>query len=330
MYGVWMIAFWAAVAPQTESSLPDFYRNVDRLIWVVDDLDRVVSGWRRLGFEQIREYGEIDLPGEEFRGKPAKARVKMAAGRLGSARVRWLQPVAGENAYSDFLSRHGSGIFSLVHRVPTQEVLDRETRRLAGLGVGVLERGGIDGPTGKLNYIYLDTEKQGKYVLGLVYAEGNPTELPEQLPMGLLKLSQYAFVVRDPRAVSAFWNRLGFPGFTFTHGPLRNTMYQEKAAQFDMELGWQRHGPIPYEWILPLKGPMTYQDHLRKHGEGVHHIAFDVGDIDKVTAQWKSLGLSPVMSGAWGDEGKPGSGRFSYSDADAIGGIAVEFLWNFR
>jgi hypothetical protein len=26
----------------------------------------------------------------------------------------------------------------------------------------------------------------------------------------------------------------------------------------------------------------------------------------------------------------PGSGKFAYSDADSIGGIAIEFLWNFK
>jgi catechol 2,3-dioxygenase-like lactoylglutathione lyase family enzyme len=329
MYTLCMVAISAALLQQAASNLPDFYRSVDRVIWVVDDLDRVVSGWRRLGFDQIREYGEIELRGEEFRGKPATAKVRMAAARLGSARVRWLQPVAGDNAYSDFLARRGSGIFSLVHRVPIKDAMDQEVRRLTGLGVGVLEKGALDGPTGKLNYVYMDTEKDGKYVLGLIHDEGGAADLAEQAPAGLTKFSQYAFVVRDPRAASAFWSRLGFPEFTFTHGPLRNTVFQGKPAQFDMELGWQRHGPIPYEWILPLKGPMTYDDHIKKHGEGFHHLAFNVDDIDKVTALWNSLGFPPVMSGAWGEEGKRGSGRFSYSDTDSIGGVAVEFLWNF-
>jgi hypothetical protein len=39
---------------------------------------------------------------------------------------------------------------------------------------------------------------------------------------------------------------------------------------------------------------------------------------------------SIVQSGAWGEKGKPGSGRFAYAATDAFGGVTTEFLWNHR
>ncbi|MGH9338492.1 MAG: hypothetical protein ACRD1R_02615 [Acidobacteriota bacterium] len=30
----------------TESALPGFYRHVDTIVWVVDDLQPVLEGWR--------------------------------------------------------------------------------------------------------------------------------------------------------------------------------------------------------------------------------------------------------------------------------------------
>jgi 4-hydroxyphenylpyruvate dioxygenase-like putative hemolysin len=91
-----------------------------------------------------------------------------------------------------------------------------------------------------------------------------------------------------------------------------------------------RHGKVVYEWIIPEKGPSTWHDHLDKHGEGVHHIALNVDDMDKAIAEWKQAGYEYVMGGAWGEAGKPGSGRFAYVDAQRASGIDVELLWNYR
>ena len=35
-----------------------------------------------------------------------------------------------------------------------------------------------------------------------------------------------------------------------------------------------------------------------------------------------------VQSGAWGEAGKPGAGRFAYADTTRFGGVTVELLWN--
>ncbi len=318
------------LCPQLYAELPDFYRRVDRITWVVEDVDKVVEGWRKLGFEQIQNAREISLDNTWVRGKRQASKVKVAAARLGSVQVRWIQPISGRNAYTEYKSKHGSGVFSLVHRVPTRQALEAEITRLAGLGVHVLEKGEVRSSLGTVSYAYMDTEQEGKYALGLIHvAEVGAAEMPSQAPMDL-KLSQYAFVVRDPRSVSSYWNRLGFPEMTFTHGSLRDLIHRGMKGKFDQELGWQRHGEIVYEWILPLKGPTVYEEHLKAHGEGFHHLAFDTNDIDGVTARWKELGFLTTQSGAWGEPAKPGSGRFAYVDVSSIGGISIEFLWNFR
>jgi hypothetical protein len=91
-----------------------------------------------------------------------------------------------------------------------------------------------------------------------------------------------------------------------------------------------RHGTVVYEWIIPEKGPSTWHDHLEKHGEGVHHLAFNVDDMDRAIAEWKQAGYPYVMGGAWGEPGKRGYGRFAYMDAQAAGGIDIELLWSYR
>jgi hypothetical protein len=97
-----------------------------------------------------------------------------------------------------------------------------------------------------------------------------------------------------------------------------------------MRLGWQRHGTVVYEWIQPLRGPSTYEDHLAHHGEGLHHIAFNVDDMDEGNRLWDSFGFPVLMAGAWGKKAQPGSGRFAYHDAGGCCGVEIELLWNFK
>ena len=115
-----------------------------------------------------------------------------------------------------------------------------------------------------------------------------------------------------------------------THPPLSERRYRGRPAQFDQKLGWHRHGTVTWEWIEALQGPTVYLDFLEAYGEGVHHIGFDAPDIDAAVAAWARFGVPVAQSGAWGDKGKPGSGRFAYVATDVYGGVTIELLWNFR
>ena len=310
------------------SPLPDFYRNVDRLTWIVDDVDATVRGWKKLGFENIREPGEIELA-VTFRGKKETVKCRAASGWLGDLAVDWYQLRGGNNAFSEFKARHGAGVFSIVHRIPDRRALDAELQRMRQLGVSVLQTVDPGTSAGPTTYTYLDTETGGKYVLGLVLSSAPLTAPPAAAkPCG--PVVQYAFTVRRLDPVFEYWKRLGFTQTSVTHPTLWDLRYHDRPGNFDAELGWQRHGKVVYEWILPLKGPTVYQDQLDRHGEGVHHIAFEVPDLDKEVARWNSLGFPFVQGGAWGEKGKPGYGRFAYQSTQTLGGTDVELLWNFR
>ncbi len=315
----------SATAPQS-SGLPEMYKSVHALTWIVRDVDKAIAGWRKLGFKDLRAAGDVTLTDVQYRGKQAVCRAKAAEGSLGDVWVQWIQPVAGCGAYADFLARHGDGVFSLVHRAPTREALQAEIARMKALGVEVLQSETVPGKRGTLR-TYFDTEPQGKYVLGLVHDPDAAAPPPAQPGR---KVVQYAFTVRQLEPVLDFWSRLGFVERSVTHPPLWDLRYHGKPADFDAELGWQRHGRVVYEWILPLKGPTVYLDHMEKHGEGFHHIAFEVPDLDAEVARWNGLGFPFVQGGAWGDKGKPGWGRFAYQDTHPIGGADVELLWNYR
>lgn len=319
------------VTPVAAEGVPAFYGNVDRLVWVVEDLDRTLDQLRNLGFTDFVDLGAGGMEGTDFRGKPATGGYRVVSGRFGDVPVHWVQPNGGENAFAEFLKAHGSGVFSLMHRTPNLEAFESEVERMQGLGVNILMGGSIGAQSDPIRFAFFDTEKKGKYVLGLIYfPDGNegPLAGPSTNSSGRV-VTQYAFAVKELEPVSEYWERLGFPAMGFTHGKLSNLKYRRQPADFDMRLGWQRHGEVVYEWIQSLRGPDVYIDHMKIHGEGFHHLAFGVDDMDKDVAWWTEKGHPESMSGGWGVEGRPGSGRFAYVDTQALGGTDVELLWNY-
>ena len=315
----------AAGAPAS-AQLPELYRSVASVHWVVADLGAVREGWEKLGFPPARDFGEVSL-GVTHRGTSGTALVRVAVADLAGLEVAWIEPVNEVGAFAEFRARHGSGIMSLNHRVASLEEMDREVARLRALGVALLQRSDVDTGSGVLSTAYLDTGEKGGYVLGFVHGSVPGSPAPgAKAPHGL-KLSQLAFVARDLEGISAFWQRLGLPAIEVTHGPLRHPVYRGQPGRFDQELGWQRHGEVVYEWVRPLRGPSVYDEFLQSHGEGVHHLGFDVADLDAVLEAWTPLGFPAAQSGAWGEAGKKGSGRFAYVDTDQIGGPLLELLW---
>src|SRR5690242_14027117 len=122
----------AAGLSQTQpAAVPPMYQAVDSLVWVVRDIDQTVAGWRKLGFD-IHVPREVSIDAR-YRGRPAPSTAKIADGHLGDVAVQWIQPLEGTNAYSDFLARHGIGMFSLVHRASSPDVLTAEVERVNAL-----------------------------------------------------------------------------------------------------------------------------------------------------------------------------------------------------
>jgi len=306
---------------------PELYEQVTSVNWVVKDIDQVAAGWARLGYPVLQDFGEVTLP-LRYRGEPETAVVRVAQASFAGLPVIWIQPVSGKSAWADALEAHGEGVVSVNYAVPSGEALDAEVARLEGLGVGVLQTLEVDAGQGPLRVVYMDTADEGKYVLGLT--AGQLPQPPRTAPVSTFgpRLSQYALVVKDLAAVSAYWEKLGFPAMDVTHPDLTDLQYHGQPGTFDQKLGWHRHGTVTWEWITPLAGPTVYQDFLDTYGEGFHHLAFDVPDMDVATAAWEAEGFPIVQSGGWGEKGQPGSGRFAYADTTSIGGTTIELLWN--
>lgn len=310
------------------AQLPEYYQTVNRVTWLSENIDGILPSWTALGMTDIHKSAKIKAV-ETDHGKAVTIETWQATGRLGNLTVNFLQPGSfppGEgqsNSYTDFLKKHKDGIFSVVHEVPSKEAMDKEIQRMAGLGVSVLQQVTFEIDGAPVTYTYFDTELQGKYVLGLVYWPGGAPK-----PLEQKTVSHLALAVRDAAAVSAYWQKLGLPGFALEHAtPRDDSRYRGQPLLLAFEVGFQRMGAISYEWIQPPSTPANiYEDFLKLHGEGIQHIGMPIDDLPKATAAYEKLGFTVWQAGAWGDIGKPNSGQYHYMDTDKIGGVSVELI----
>lgn len=79
------------------------------------------------------------------------------------------------------------------------------------------------------------------------------------------------------------------------------------------QMGFQI-GNFMVEIIEPNEEPSAWNDYLKKNGPGLHHLAFEVSNLEKVTEDFKKEGVRVVQSGCF--EG----GSYIYVEAlDQIG-----------
>lgn len=308
------------------SQVKDCYKKVDHMIWIVDQLDEVVESWKKLGFKDIQYLQRAELKLES-----RNIDVKAASANLGGSKVLWLQPVRERSFLTDFLESYGPGVFAIIHGTDGKSDIKEETERLKKRRVDIHCEFELKSLNQSVCYCIMQTREEGTYNFGFSHTNESKNLFEGQTGNNAnnLNFSQYAFAISQPREVSKYWSRLGFPKLSITHDPVHDKEYYGKPADFDMQLGWQRHGEIVYEWCIPLKSPNVYEDHIRQKGEGVHHLGFQVENIQQTLNHVIEKGFVISQSGGWGDKGKPGSGKFSYIDPKPLGGVAVELLWSY-
>jgi catechol 2,3-dioxygenase-like lactoylglutathione lyase family enzyme len=79
-------------------------------------------------------------------------------------------------------------------------------------------------------------------------------------------------------------------------------------------------GEIEVELIQPLEGRNAYQDFLDQTGGGIHHVLFEVPDIDPVIRELNKAGITVLQEGTGI---RPGT-RWALLDTQKLLGFLVE------
>ncbi len=144
-------------------------------------------------------------------------------------------------------------------------------------------------------------------------------EISEKLD--LPDVSQIGIVVKDmDKAIEYYEKVLGLGPFIRPEIKYDQKFYYGKPVDSIWIMGFCSLGPLELELIQVITGPTIYHDFLKEKGEGMHHLGFDVRDIDETIALCKKTGLRVIQSG------QGSTSRFAYLDTVKVGGVIFELI----
>ena len=132
-------------------------------------------------------------------------------------------------------------------------------------------------------------------------------------------------VVRDIDKAIQHLSSLGIGPFEPYHNklgivpPVKRKL-RGKPVECQLKVMAAQVGPIALELIQP-EGECLQSEFLASRGEGLHHLAFFVDDLDQEVSKLAENGLKPVM------EGTMAKGNYlAYFEPEESGGLIIELL----
>ena len=149
--------------------------------------------------------------------------------------------------------------------------------------------------------------------------------------VGTNLLAQVGFIVKDIETAKRKWAE--FLGVEVPetrpvgdYAVTQTEFMGKPAPEADCKMAFFDVGPnLQLELIQPNDKPSTWRNYLEEHGEGMHHVAFQVKDSRTCVARAEAAGLRLVQHGVYGD----GSGEYNYLDAPELKCI-VELLESYQ
>jgi methylmalonyl-CoA/ethylmalonyl-CoA epimerase len=127
--------------------------------------------------------------------------------------------------------------------------------------------------------------------------------LPSSLPGGLQlkQLVQIGIVVADrDQTTKALTSLFGIGPFRLVDWPDRpESEYQYRGLDEKIRIrqAFVQLGAVEIELIQPLEGHNAYKDFLDETGGGIHHVLFEVRDIEPVLQELAKSGITVLQSG---------------------------------
>jgi methylmalonyl-CoA/ethylmalonyl-CoA epimerase len=152
------------------------------------------------------------------------------------------------------------------------------------------------------------------------------SSLSSSLPAGLplKRIVQIGIVVADrDRTTQLLTSVFGIGPFRLVEWPDRaesKYYYRGVEEKIRIRQAFVQLGDVEVELIQPLEGRNAYQDFLDQTGGGIHHVLFEVSDIDPVLRELAKSGVAVLQSGTGI---RPGT-RWALLDTQKMLGFYVE------
>ena len=146
-------------------------------------------------------------------------------------------------------------------------------------------------------------------------------ELSNSFLGGLLEI---CFVTADHQRTMEGLVRLGIGPWrihTFDSSTLTDPTYRGEPAEFAIKVCFADVGALAVEIMQPLAGPSIFAEHLARHGEGIHHVAFDIErrPWDERLAAFTERGFPVIQSGRFNLQN-----AFAFFDTEDATGTTFE------
>ena len=142
--------------------------------------------------------------------------------------------------------------------------------------------------------------------------------------LGTTTVTQVAIVTSDIEAKARAWAALlGVPVPDIREtGPEAETQirYEGQPTPARARLAFFKLGQVSLELIEPIGRPSTWGDQLDRHGDSLHHIAFNVEGMGETLVMLAEKGIRLVQRGEFK------GGRYAYVDGVAELGATLELL----
>ncbi len=138
------------------------------------------------------------------------------------------------------------------------------------------------------------------------------------------KFAHVALVVKDMDKAARYFEALDagpFPPFLGGTGmSFSGKTVRGEPSDYDMDLRIGRGdiGGMKIELIQPLKGRSIYDEFLEEKGEGLHHLAFMVDDVDAEIADMEKSGFKVIQTGAMPNT------KWAYLEHEDSSGLLIE------
>ena len=122
------------------------------------------------------------------------------------------------------------------------------------------------------------------------------------LGVALTKAVQIGIVVPNLEQSTRLLTELfGMGPFKFIEWPNRpdsKYWFRDREENIKIRQGFVQAGDLELELIQPIEGEQNaYRQFLNEHGGGIHHVLFEVDDMDSIVTGLKNQGISVLQAG---------------------------------
>ena len=112
--------------------------------------------------------------------------------------------------------------------------------------------------------------------------------------LGLGPIDQVAYAVANMEHALERYAAI-FGPFEVAEATMEGCLVRGRPATIRLLYAVNRSGPVEVELIQPLEGEFTITEHLRTHGEGLHHVRFRVTPLDPKLEELQREGFDTLL-----------------------------------